>query len=103
MGLWYDMRRSLRRAITPCLGICALLYFGYHTVQGDRGIIAFLRLSANLERTELALRESDETRQVLARRVGLLRPENLDRDMLDEQARQILGLAHPDDIVIYTP
>lgn len=97
------MRRSLRRAITPCLGICALLYFGYHTVQGDRGIIAFLRLSANLERTELALRESDETRQVLARRVGLLRPENLDRDMLDEQARQILGLAHPDDIVIYTP
>jgi len=103
MGLWYDMRRSLRRAITPCLGICALLYFGYHTVQGDRGIIAFLRLSANLERTELALRESGEARQVLARRVGLLRPENLDRDMLDEQARQILGLAHPDDIVIYTP
>jgi cell division protein FtsB len=103
MGLWYDLRRSLRRAITPCLGFCALLYFGYHTVQGERGIIAYLRLNANLERTEIALRESDEVQQVLARRVGLLRPEHLDRDMLDEQARQILGLAHPDDIVIYTP
>ena len=80
-----------------------MLYFGYHTVQGERGIIAYLRLNANLERTEIALRESDEVQQVLARRVGLLRPEHLDRDMLDEQARQILGLAHPDDIVIYTP
>ena len=55
MGLWYDMRRSLRRAIAPCLGFCALLYFGYHTVQGDRGIISYLRLSANLERTEWLL------------------------------------------------
>ena len=97
------MRRSLRRAITPCLGFFALLYFGYHTVQGDRGVIAYLRLSANLERTEMALQESIESRQALARRVDLLRPDNLDRDMLDEQARQILGLAHPHDVVIYTP
>jgi cell division protein FtsB len=97
------MRRSLRRAITPCLGICALLYFCYHTVQGDRGIIAYLRLNAQLERTEMALLESGQAREALARQVRLLRPENLNRDMLDEQARRTLGLAHPDDIVIYTP
>ena len=81
---------------------CALLYFGYHTVQGERGIIAYLRLSAQLERTEMALRDSNTAKEGLARRVGLLRPENLDRDMLDEQSRRILGLAHPDDIVVYT-
>ncbi len=97
------MRRSLRRAITPCLGICALMYFCYHTVQGDRGVIAYLRLSTQLERTEMALRDSGEAREALARQVRLLRPENLDRDMLDEQARRGLGLTHPDDIVIYTP
>ena len=102
MGLWYDMWRGLRRAIAPCLGFCALSYFGYHTVQGDRGIIAYLRLSAQLERTEMALWDSDRSREVLARRVILLRPENLDRDMLDQQARHILGLARPDDIVIYS-
>jgi len=101
MGLWYDIRRGLRRAIAPCLGFCALFYFGYHTVQGDRGVIAYLRLSAQLERTEMALMKSDAARDILARRVELLRPENLDRDMLDEQARRILGLAHPDDVVIY--
>mgnify|MGYP003983618645 FL=1 len=101
MGLWYDMRRSLRRAIAPCLGICALLYFGYHTVQGDRSIIAYLRLNSQLARVNIELAESNEARAILTRRVNLLRPDNLDRDMLDEQARHILGLAHPHDVVIY--
>lgn len=95
------MRRGLRRAITPCLGFCALLYFGYHTVQGERGIIAYLRLNAQLEKTEMALIESNATRDILSRRVQLLRPEFLDRDMLDEQARQSLGMSHPDDLIIY--
>jgi cell division protein FtsB len=51
----------------------------------------------------MALRDSGEAREVLARQVGLLRPENLNRDMLDEQVRRTLGLTHPDDVVIYTP
>ena len=101
MGLWYDMRRGLRKAIAPGLGFCVLFYFGYHTVQGDRGVISYLRLSAQLESTEMALRDSNQAHEQLAQRVGLLRPENLDRDMLDEQARRILGLAHRDDVVIY--
>ena len=101
MELWHEMRRGLRRAITPCLGFCALLYFSYHTVQGDRGIIAYLRLNALLAKTEMALIESNTERYLLSRRVQLLRPEFLDRDMLDELARHNLGLAHPDDLVIY--
>ena len=101
MGFWHEMRRGLRRAITPCLGFCALLYFSYHTVQGDRGIIAYLRLNAQLEKTEMALMESNAEHDILSRRVLLLRPEFLDRDMLDEQARHNLGLAHPDDLVIF--
>ena len=67
MGLWYDMRRSLRRAIAPCLGICALLYFGYHTVQGDRSIIAYLRLNSQLARVNIELAESNEARAILTR------------------------------------
>jgi len=95
------MLRGLRRAITPCLGFCALLYFSYHTVQGDRGIIAYLRVNAQLEKTKVALIKSNAEHYNLSRRVRLLRPEFLDRDMLDEQARHNLGLAHPDDLVIY--
>ena len=70
-------------------------------MQGDRGIIAYLRLNAQLEKIEMALLESNAERHTLSRRVRLLRPEFLDRDILDEQARYILGLAHPDDLIIY--
>ena len=49
----------------------------------------------------MALMESNAEHDILSRRVLLLRPEFLDRDMLDEQARHNLGLAHPDDLVIF--
>jgi cell division protein FtsB len=32
--------------------------------------------------------------------VGLLRPDHLDPDLLDERARAVLNLAAPDEIVI---
>lgn len=41
-----------------------------------------------------------EVRQRLERDVALLRPESLDPDMLDERARAILNLAHPDDLIM---
>jgi cell division protein FtsB len=42
-------------------------------------------------------------RDALDHRVGLLRPEHLDRDMLDERAREMLNLAGPNEIVILRP
>jgi cell division protein FtsB len=41
-----------------------------------------------------------EVKDRLERDVVLLRPESLDPDMLDERARAILNLAHPDDLVM---
>jgi len=39
----------------------------------------------------------------LESRTALLRPDNLDRDMLDERARLMLNYSHPDDIIIIQP
>jgi len=47
---------------------------------------------------ELAGLKAVKTR--LERDVALLRPESLDPDMLDERARAILNLAHPDDLIM---
>ena len=41
-----------------------------------------------------------EVKGRLERDVALLRPESLDPDMLDERARAILNLAHPDDLIM---
>ena len=100
MDFWFDVRRRFRHAVVPFLFACAAAYFGYHVVEGDRGLIAWLRVSQEIERAEAgaALRGIELAR--LDRMVAALRPSGLDTDMLDERSRVVLGLAHPDEIII---
>ena len=50
MGTWFDMKRRLRQALLPALFGCVIVYFGYHTVQGDSGLIAFALKGAQVQR-----------------------------------------------------
>ncbi len=99
MGLLYEIRRQSRYAVAPVLCAAALGYFGYHAVNGDRGLTAWLRHSQEIAgaRSELAALQAE--RQGLERRVAALGSAGLDRDMLDERARYVLGLAHADEVV----
>lgn len=78
------------------------LYFVYVTVQGDRGILAMLRLQRNLSAVEGDLASIRAERQALETRVQHMRPGSIDPDLLDEQSRIQLNLAKPDDIVVLT-
>ena len=80
--------------------MCAVAYFGFHFVHGERGLIAWLRLNQQIEVTQARLQIASAERQRLEHRIDLLGPERLDTDLLDERSRAVLGLAHPDDIVV---
>ena len=76
------------------------LYFTFAAVQGDYGV--FKRAEVNAEgralSAELALLETEVARMVnLTRRLS---DTYLDLDLLDEQARDVLGLIRADEIVI---
>lgn len=100
MSVFHEIRHRTRHVLMPSIAICLLLYFTYHAVQGERGLIALWHLSEQLETARIAVAEVAETRQKLERRVSLLRPDSLDLDMLDEQARRVLDLVHPRERVI---
>lgn len=75
-------------------------YFTYAAVQGDYGL--FRRAEINAQSVELARQlealETDVARmENLARRLS---DDYLDLDLLDEQARDVLGLLRGDEIVI---
>ena len=80
---------------------CALaLYFAYAAVQGPSGILRRIQIEA--ETAELvaerdALREEVAQMQNLTRRLS---DEYLDLDLLDERARDVLGLIRADEIMI---
>ena len=100
MAIRQDFARVMRVGVAPILGVAVIGYFGYHLVHGDRGLVAWRELEERISRTEAVARQIASERTELEHRVALLRPDSLDRDMLEERVREVLNLAHPDDVVI---
>ncbi len=90
----------MRVGVAPVLGVAVIGYFAYHLVHGDRGLVAWRELEDRIGKTEAVARQIASERGELERRVALLRPDSLDRDMLEERVREVLNLAHPEDLVI---
>lgn len=96
----FELRRRSRTAFATLLGAAAIAYVGYHALHGDRGIEEWFRLGGQVETLEKRHDQNAARITTLERRVNLLREDNLDRDLLDERARLVLGLARPDEIII---
>lgn len=97
-----ELPRRLRHCAMPLLCVATIAYIGYHAVQGDRGLAAWSLLSQRIDRVEVELGAARAARERLEHQVSLLRSDGLDRDMLDERARIVLGLAHPDELIFLT-
>ena len=82
------------------LWVCTAAYLGYHVVQGDRGLLAWLRLTSEVHETKSRLQTAMDERMYLSHEVSLLRADNLDVDLLEERVRILLNLVHPRDIVV---
>jgi cell division protein FtsB len=78
-------------------------YFGYHLVNGDRGLLAMVNLQRENQIADQNLTEAETTRKIWEQRVSELRNQSLDPDMLDERARILLNYARKDDIIVFTP
>ena len=98
------MQRTSRPAMGPfifCIGAILLgLYFTFAAVQGDYGVF---RRSEVLADQRALQEELDAISQEVARMANLthrLSDDYLDLDLLDEQARDVLGLIRADEIVI---
>lgn len=98
-----QIRSRFRQAIAPILGSILVVYFSYHMVQGDHGLIAYMSLQAKVAQAESRYAQVHAERADLERSVALMRPDNLDPDMLEERARTVLDFVHPDDVVILLP
>ena len=93
-------QRLSQKAIAPFLALSIIGYFIYHSIQGDRGILAWVQLQERLTQALYQLNNTAQERKALEEFVQDLRPESINRDLLDQQVRLQLGYAHPHEIVI---
>ena len=94
------LRRATRGWSFPLLVMALVGYFSYFAVLGNHGLLRWSRLQATVEAKQAELDRLKDERLALQRRVSLLRPESVDDDMLEEQARSRLGLTEADEVVI---
>jgi cell division protein FtsB len=92
---------KVRPLLLPISCLFILGYFAYHGVEGSYGLVALGKLNERVATLEAELQAARDARQRTERHVALMRPESLDRDMIDERARQALNMADAKDIVIF--
>jgi cell division protein FtsB len=90
---------TYKRLIINLLLSLLLVYFVFHSFYGNRGIIAYFTLNQKLQKSYSELEDLRAERVELEHKVKLLRPESLDKDMLDQEARRVLGVASPNEKV----
>ena len=104
MAILKELKRRAPGILPTLIGALTLTYFAYHAVEGDRGLRSWLKVRQEIAAARATEGKLAEERAVLEHRVSLLRPESLDRDMLEERARAVLNLAHPDErVILLTP
>ena len=103
-ALSLDSRKSSpRRMAGPLLLVLVLFYLGFHAVSGERGALALIKARTRLESVEAELAAARAERMALELKVKRLSDNSLDLDLLDEQARTLLGYADKNEMVVFLP
>ncbi|RFC62856.1 septum formation initiator family protein [Fulvimarina endophytica] len=93
-------RSRLIRLIIPGVSAMVLAYFAVHVRTGEYGLTSKVELERELNVVKADLASLKAEKKALQKRVELLSPGSLERDMLDERARWALNMAAEDEIVI---
>ena len=76
------------------------LYFAFAAIQGDYGLFHRVQIDAEAEVLRADLTELSKDVAWMENKAHRLSDDYLDLDLLDEQARSVLGLLRADEIVI---
>jgi len=87
--------------LAPLIAVSLLVYFIYHLIQGERGLLSWYHLRHKTEQVQEQLMLLQQQKQTLERQVALLNPSTLCSDMLEERVRNVLNFAHPEEIIIF--
>ena len=97
-------RKRLRSILTAfALYVMAALligYFGANAYSGNRGLKAKEDIDQQMGVLSAELGRLQFLRAQWERRIELLKARDLDADMLDEQARELLDYADPNDLIM---
>ncbi|MEO1749219.1 MAG: septum formation initiator family protein [Pseudomonadota bacterium] len=100
--MWTRQYRKtwLRYCWFPALAAAACCYFYYHAIEGRFGLEQSEVYAQQIASLQNQLAALSSERIVLKARTEALSNGSLERDMIDEQARKMLGLSSQNELVL---
>ncbi len=95
-----QQRYLLRQNLIAALGIGLSFYFCYHLVAGERSYLRLVSLNSQIAAADKDFEHSTAERAALEQRVVMMRPGSVNRDLLEEQSRKVLGYHYKDEKVL---
>lgn len=93
-------RSQIRLLAIFAVALAASLYFAFAAVQGEYGLFRRAEINAEILQQQLILNDLNAEIQEMENLTRRLSDTYLDLDLLDEQARDVLGYARPNEIIL---
>jgi cell division protein FtsB len=93
-------RGSLGGAVFAVIVIALMCYLTFAALQGEHGLFRLFQVEAQETRLRAELAAVQTDRAAVANKARRLSAEHLDLELLDEQARRVLGLGRADEIIV---
>jgi len=89
--------------VPPAVFLAITGYFAWNAVHGRSGLEAQRAQLAALQAAQQNFAQVDQQRAAWETRIADLSSQSIAPDMLDAQARRVLNLADPNDLVVDLP
>ena len=100
MNKFIAHRYIIRQNLIALIGVCLCLYFIYHAVYGQRSLMRLSEVNHTIETMSLEGDTLHTQRVALGDRVKMLRPGSINKDLLEERVRLMLGYSDSDEVVL---
>lgn len=87
--------------VAYCIAFSVILYFTFFTIFSEKGLIQLFVLQKQIDNKDTIKQELSAKMLAKKNMVDGMNLEALDIDLLDEQARKVLGYAGKNEVVIY--
>ncbi len=85
----------------PLICSAIVLYYAFHSIYGAHGLITRSDFEKQISQREEQLARLVSQREEIEKRIELMKPGQVDPDILDERLRLLLGYGRTDEIVIF--
>ncbi|MBU6448887.1 MAG: septum formation initiator family protein [Rhodospirillales bacterium] len=97
------IKNRLRGLVGPVVFLALTYYFGWNAVHGKSGLEAQAAQRTQLQAAQSQQDAVHKNLLMWQTKVAALSGQSIQPDTLDEEAREVLNLANPNDLVIELP